>query len=487
MAAIDSGNSTAGKANVNSNFQLEVHTPTTQSQAGFVCLSSENDAGAATGTRSVLAPQTDTRSRLRESLDHLLDIENFNYGAQNTGKHTFTFTTLTATIGANGILTNSGNINTASTGCTFGTVAMFQYDYSKPMFVNTNVSFSAQPQSNVTIDFGLFQRGATTQFAPLDGAFFRLTSAGLQGVTSNNGVETTTAVFPLSGGTGTFVYTNNDVYRFQIMISNVSVMFYINDVLYGSIPVPSGLPQPFRSMALPWSFRHAIAAGGAGGSLQATFWGYTVGFMGPNIAENLGVIGNRVLGSYQGLSGNTMGSLSNYANNVAPTAGVVPTNTTAALGTGLAGQFQELFTLALNVDGIIMSFQNPAGSTTVQGRRLRIHGVRIEGFVSTVLAGGPSNAIWTLNFGHTAVSLATAETGSMVTATTKAPRRIVLGQQAVTAAQAVNTSFGVIDVKLTEPVYVNPGEFVAVAKKYYGTVGTAGVIQNLITLDYGWE
>jgi len=42
-------------------------------------------------------------------------------------------------------------------------------------------------------------------------------------------------------------------------------------------------------------------------------------------------------------------------------------------------------------------------------------------------------------------------------------------------------------VKFVEPIYVNPGEFVAVAKKYYGTVGTAGVIQNLITFDYGWE
>jgi len=55
------------------------------------------------------------------------------------------------------------------------------------------------------------------------------------------------------------------------------------------------------------------------------------------------------------------------------------------------------------------------------------------------------------------------------------------------AAQAVNTALAVIDVKFVEPVYVNPGEFVAVAKKYYGTVGTAGVIQNLITIDYGWE
>lgn len=38
-------------------------------------------------------------------------------------------------------------------------------------------------------------------------------------------------------------------------------------------------------------------------------------------------------GSYQGLSGGTMGGLSKYTNNTNATAGVA-TNTTAALGTG---------------------------------------------------------------------------------------------------------------------------------------------------------
>lgn len=486
MAAIDSGASTANKANVNASFQLEVHTPTTQSQAGFVCISSENDAGAATGSRTVLAPQTDAGYRLRVSADQMLDSELFNYASQNTGKHSFTFTTLTATIGANGILSNSGAINTASTGCNFGTFAMFPMDLSQPMYCETSVSFSAQPQSNVTIDFGLFQRGATTQFAPLDGAYFRVSSAGLQGVVNNNGVETTTAVFPSSAGAGTFVYTNTTVYRFGIVISDVSVQFYIDDVLYGTIATQTGLPQPFRSMALPWSWRHAIAAGGAGGALSASFWGYAIATLGPVVAENMGAIGNRIRGSYQGLSGNTMGTLGQYTNNTNPAA-AVPTNTTAALGTGLGGHFLETFSLGVTVDGIICSFQNPAGSTTVQGRRLRIHGVHIDSFVSTVLAGGPINAIWTLNFGHTAVSLVTPETGSMVTATTKAPRRIVLGQQAIVVNAAVNTGLGKIDLALTEPIYVNPGEFIALAKKYVGTVGTSGVISHTINFDYGWE
>lgn len=76
-------------------------------------------------------------------------------------------------------------------------------------------------------------------------------------------------------------------------------------------------------------------------------------------------------GSYQGLSGGTMGSLASYANNANPTA-AVPTNTTAALGTGLGGQFWETDTLAVNTDGIIDSYQVPAASANYSGKRLSI-------------------------------------------------------------------------------------------------------------------
>jgi len=490
MAAIDTGNDSAGKMNVNAAFQGSVCTPLDEHQSigiGYVSCSQNVDSGALTGVNYQLSPECDTDYRLRVGQDQLLDQELFNYTAQNTSKHAFAFLTLTCTVSANGLLTNTAGITTATTGCTFGTFAAFSLNGTAPLHCEISMSFSAQPVSNTIIDFGLFQRAAANPFAPLDGVYFRLDSAGLQGVVNNNGIETLTGIFPLAAGAGTWVYTNDQVYRFLIQVSNVNTTFWINNELAGTIVNPVAQSQPIRSASVPFSIRHAISAGGAGGVLRATVWDYRVGFRGPAISEDLGTVGNRLFGSYQGLSGNAIGSLAAYTNNLAPTAGVLPTNTTAALGTGLGGQFQELFTLALNTDGIISSFANPASSTTLQGRRLRIHGVRIESFVSTVLVGGPSNAIWALNFGHTAVSLATAESASFATATAKAPRRIVLGQQAVGAAAAVNTALAVISMTFKEPIYVNPGEFVAVSKKYYGTVGTAGVIQNLITFDYGWE
>jgi hypothetical protein len=499
MAVIDSGASGAGKANVDATNNLRVATPGYSSGGVLVgggdvngpAMFSEIDAGTKTGVRVVLSPETDDDYRLRVSEDTLLDVEQFNYTAQNTAKHTHTFTTLTATASSAGLLLNSANITTTTTGMTFGTFKEFPILGPQATFAETAVSFSAQPSSNVVTDFGLFRRGASTAYAPTDGVYFRVSSTGVQGVVNNNGVETSTSIFNLSLGTGTYVYANNAVNRYLIQISNVQITFWINNFLYGSIPTPVGSGFAVKSSSLPWSIRNAIVGGAAGAATQVTVTDYRVGIRGAAFAEDLGTTGNRLYGSYEGLSGGTLGSLANYANSTNPTA-AAPTNTTAALGSGLGGQFWETVSLAVNTDGIICSYQVPAGAVAVQGRRLRINGVSLYSYVQTVVAGGPYNAQYSLAFGHTAVSLATAETASFATATTKAPRRIALPAltQVVTAAQAVSTMVsqpGGASVTFANPIYVNPGEFVALVTKHVGTVGTSGTVAHLVAFDYSWE
>lgn len=501
MAVIDSGSNSAGKANVDTTYNMRVATPGYSSAGVAVgggdvngaAMFSEIDAGTKTGVRVVLSPETDDDYRLRVAHDTILDVEQFNYTAQNTGKHTHTFTTLTATASSAGLLLNSGNITTTTTGMTFGTFKEFPIlGNVAATCVEQGVSFSAQPASNVVTDFGLFRRGASTAFAPGDGAYFRVSSTGVQGVVNNNGVETSTSVFNLSLGTGTYVYANNAVNRFLIQISNVQITFWINNFLYGSIPTPVGSGFAMKSSSLPWSIRNAIVGGAAGAATQVTVTDYRVSLRGAVFADNLGTAGNRIYGSYEGLSGGTMGSLANYANSANPTPAVA-TNTTAALGTGLGGQFWETATLAVNTDGIICSFQVPAGTVAVPGRRLKITGIALSAHVQTVIIGGPLIQQFSLAFGHTTVSLATAETGSFVTATTKAPRRIALPAltQAITAAQAVSTIISQpagSDADFRQsPVYVNPGEFVAVAVKKIGTAITSGVIAYVVKFDYSWE
>ena len=327
--------------------------------------------------------------------------------------------------------------------------------------------------SNVIVEFGLGLTNNTGTAAPTDGAFFRLTSAGLVCVCTFNGSETTAAV-PVA-----FTYANNQACKFQIAVTLREVEFWINDQRAASIDVPISSGTPFSALTLPW-FAQQRQPGTASAVLQTKIFNYVVVLGGVTQTTDFDDIGNALYGSYQGLSGGTMGSLANYANSANPTA-AVPTNTTAALGSGLGGQFWETDTLAVTTDGVISSYQVPAGTIAIPGRRLVIKGVKIDSYVQTALTGGGYVAQWSLAFGHTAVALNTGEA-----ATTKAPRRVPLGVQTVASGAVALTVLPTIYVSFTRPVVVNPGEFVATARKKVGTAPSAGVIAHTVMFDYGW-
>lgn len=102
-----------------------------------------------------------------------------------------------------------------------------------------------------------------------------------------------------------------------------------------------------------------------------------------------------------------------------------------------------------------------------------------------MVVGGPYVASFYLAFGHTAVSLQTAESS-----TTKAARHMRLPfLQLVTAAQAVSTlvAQNTYTYSLDNPVYVNPGEFIQFVTQHTGTAGTTGTVAHVISLDYSWE
>lgn len=484
-------------ADVNASRQLkivpEVDATTNPGNVGGVRTFSESDQGVITGSAFLLSPETDNDYRLRVSQDLLFDEEIFNYTAQNTGKHQLTLTTMAATFTAGQFTTNSGSITTTTTGLVLSTYASFPKFGTQTVSVDMEVAFSAQPQTNTFVEFG---QGvpATPTVAPPDGVFFRLSSAGLQGIASFNGTETSTGVFPLSGGTGVWAYTNSKRYQFIAYETAVAAYFWVNDgtgaKLLGSIPLPAAQSRMTMARSGQVFFKHRITGGAAGGVLQALLGAYNVRIGGSNITSSVSTQGNRIGGSYQGLSGGTMGTLARIGtissgNEVNVTA-AVPTTGAASLGSGLGGTFWETVSLALNTDAIIMSFQVPALTVNSGGQRLVLRGLGLQSYVQTVIVGGPYIAEWFLAFGHAALSL-----GAVETATSKAPRRIVLPlTQVVTAAQAVNTvvaqqvafaDFG------DAPVYVNPGEYVQLCTRHLGTVGTTGTVVHRVTPVYGWE
>lgn len=497
MAVIDGGSSQAGKANVDSQYNLQVVTPGNASDgtsrgggsanAGAVAFFSENDPGTYTGARDVSSPETDVDYRLRVAHDHVLDRETFNYTAQNTGKHFHLFTTITATVSANGLLLNSGSGVATATGMTFGTVAEFPCGLAaSALYAETNLALNlavASIPSNTVFDAGMFRRGSTTPFAPTDGAYFRFTSAGIQGVVNNNGVETSSGVF-----TGTSFLANEN-HLYTITVSEKYVQFWIDNILRAELSTPIANGQAFRSTTLPWSVRLANTGAVTPSALQALITDYTITHGGAMYAQSLGAVGNRSLGSYQGLSGGTMGSLANYANSTNPTASA-GSNTTANV-TGLGGQGAINAAAGAATDFILCSYLVPAGTVAVQGRRLVVTGVKISAVnMGAAVATTATTLGYSLAFGHTGVSMALSESASFTTGTAKAPRRIPLGFQYWNVAAPIGATpqNGDTYMQFVNPIYVNPGEYIAIAAKFI--VGTATASQAIwynVTFDYGWE
>jgi len=478
------GNTSGAVAEVTGSNQLKVILETNAGAApqnvGAVRFFSENDPGEQTGTPYLYSPETDEDYRLRTAIDNMLDTETFNYAAQNTGKHNYQTTTVTATWNTNGLITNGSNITTAG-GATVQTYAEFPVFGANVMYAEFEASINTECPSNTVVDWGMFRKGGSQPFDPTDGVFFRLTAAGLQGVVNYNTVDTSTPVFD-------FTFNLNHKYQFIIAINQRAVQFWVDEVLYGEIETPDGQGQPFMSATLPVCIRHGHTST-AGAAMQFTLSNYNISVGGVNFSRELSELGNAMLGSYQGLSGGTMGSLATYTNNTNATA-AIPSNTalTANLLGGLGGQAWETFTsgLAANTDGILMSYQVPAGSISIQGKRLRIIGIKMSAFIQSVLTGGGFNSTFTLAFGGTSVNLTTAEaTGA------KARRIVMLPEftQAVTSGQAQNTMVsqpGGCVSNFDAPIFVDPGQYVQLCVKHIGTVATAGVIAYNIQLVYSW-
>lgn len=476
--------------NLDTNNNIKVALPLAAEQQGGIRVFSENDSGGATGVPSLWSPEVDADYRLRISQDIILDDEAFNYTAQNTGKHTYSSTTLANSWTAGNLTTNSGSITTVNTGSVFATYATFPNNGTQTLSADIEIAFSAQPQTNSFIEFGLGIPG-TALVAPTDGVFIRLSSSGLSGVASNNGTETQD-VFPLSNGTGTWTYVNDKKYQFIIYQSMVKASFWVNDgsttQLLGEIPRPAGQGRMTMGQGLQFFIKHRIVGGAAGGILQAKVGAYNVRLGGSNLTSTISTQGNRIYGSYQGISGGTMGGLSTYPNSTNPTA-AAPSNTalTANLPGGLGGQGSVTAAAAAATDGIWSSYQVPPVSVNSGSRRLVIRGVQLDLVnLGAAVATTATTIQFSLAYGHTAVSLATTDG-----AASKAPRRLPIGFATwpVGAAIGAQPQAGKITLDLGDaPVFVNPGEFVALVGKFLvGTATASQVINFTWTPIYGWE
>jgi hypothetical protein len=486
---------TAGEASGDATGNLRVTLPTDASGAaatiGGVRSFSENDQGLLTGITALRSPEVDVDYRMRIAEDTALDEEVFNYTAQNTGKHNFASTTMTGAWSAGQFTTNASSITTVSTGAQLSTYGCFPNIGTHTLSVDFEAGFSGQPTTNSFVEFGLGIPGGAI-VAPTDGVFFRLSSAGLQGIATNNGTETSTGIFPLSEGTGTWAYTNNQKYQFIVYMGGVAAEFWVNDgtgaVKLGELPKPAAQGRMVMASGMQMFFKHRIVGGAASGVLQAFLGAYNVRLGGSNVSQPLSSVGNRMYGAYRGLSGGIMGGLTSHVNSTNPTA-AAPSNTalTANLPAGLGGQGLVTAAAGAATEGIWGSYQVPAVSPNSIGKRCALRGVYVDAVnTGAAVATTATTLQLSVAFGSTAVSLATAEA-----ATAKAPARLELGFMTwlVGAAIGEGPKNGPKFLDLGDaPLPVNPGEFIQLVGKF--VVGTATASQTIYFTwqpVYGWE
>ena len=451
--------------------------------AGYVLPSYDQNTGTPfTGVSLRRTPMVSASRRLAVGLATKLFDYQFCAATQNTALWKATFSTMTQTQSAQGLLQNAISTLTTTTGCLLSTWRYFNLPGSGVLQIDMGVSQSVAPLTNQALILGL-QAATTATATPTDGVYFKITAAGIFGVINFNGTETATAAF-----TATLTYPQ--VYNYRIDISNLTTDFFINDALMASLPsvVTNGLPANFA--ALPLAFQNFNPGTVVGTPMQNRV--ITCSVTQRDLATNKSwetVQAGNGLNASQGAEGQTVGTTALYSNNLAVGAGAAMTNTTAALGSGLGGQFTALPTLAVATDGILQSYQNPAGTINIPGRTLYIRGVWLQSLVTVALTGGPLYYAYSLAYGHTAVSVATAESASFATGTTKASRRIPLGMEVYLAAAVAGTLGPRIYQPFATPLAVNPGEFVAICAKLQlgSTVTTLGEVTWLVGYDAFFE
>ena len=508
------GNTSGNVAEVAGTNQLkiipEVDATNNAKNIGGIRNYSENDQGLAAGLGSVtpflLSPETSNEYRLRAELDTILDEESFVYAAQNFTKHQMFATTYVPSWTATGFNTNPTSLLTAGAAISLRTYKTFSIVGTETLSLDFEAAFTfasgAQLPVNTVIEAGLGLCATSTPYDFFDGVYLRLTPTGAYLIIRNNSAADTLTsgllVNPDGVGTTTWQPVSGRKYQFIVYLTTRAAELWIGDPSTGLIwlasylNTPAGYGSPIASPAAQFVVRQYQATAPSIAS-QITVGRYSVRRGGQQIATSLGEFNARAEESIY-----SQGTLTTTANqaiasgSITRPAAAVPTNTTALL-TSLSGIVLETATLAVGTDGILMAFQNPSlptttGTTYAQARRLRIDGVRIGSSVQTAFVTGGSSKHFYIAYGSTAVSLAGVAAD---TVTTKAYRRVMLelvqAYGATAAAGTLPAQSGTGYMQFKTPIYVNPGEFLALVTYHLGTVPASGVIQHNIAFDYAWE
>jgi hypothetical protein len=482
-AQIDGGNSTAGKANVTTNFQLSVNPPTTDTQAGFCTMTSEVDKGTVTGSRLMRSPETSEDYRLRVGLDTTFWALSFEGATVPQAHIQQNLTTMTATQASGFLALNSANATASGNAANVRTYRAFPMYGSFPMYTEFWLREGNATATNAVSEWGIgYVSGTAT---PTDGVFFRRLAGGsLRGVINFNGTETiatinTTSV-PSRSGVG--LDDPGDTSHYVISVASDAVYFWINDVLVAQMMIPANQPTATSSTEQPIFARvYNSGIASAGRRIEIGVLSSSLGDA-DSSKSWMDIQAGNGASSIQNQPGSASGSTANFVNSTGPASATL--SNTAAGYTTLGGQWQYLAVAGAETDYALFGFTIPAGTAALPGKSLCITDVRIGETTVTGAAVVTTTILqWGLATGSTAVSLATADGAATV-----GPRRKALGSQSLAAAAAIGALAPGFDRNFNTPMCSPPGTFVhVILKQPQGAATALLVFRGTVDVNGYWE
>lgn len=474
------------QADVDANNNLSVTLPPVITEAGFSFMAGQVP-GPAASARPV---DVSLEGRIHTALDRPVFYANFASSAtaanavpQDVLKQTATTMTMNAGSAANGFLVlNASAINTTATGIMYQTYAPFNtYAGFLTRFEAEFATVNCGNAANKTVEFGSFLATDAKTSGILDGFCFRWNSAGeFRGIVSVNGTEYPTAALT--------VPSDNVVHRYTIGVTQAQIDFKVDGLMVASLSVPTDQPGPGFQGNLPLAIRvfTSVATPTLAPQVKiAEMW-----------VNQCGLDWNKPWAQIQaGMGqhcsnvpfGTAIGETTNGANSTAVPATAAGSNT-AALLVGLGG-IARMTAQATNIaaagDNIFCSYQVPVQSAVQGSKRLVLTGVRIAASNGgAVIATTPTCLVWGLAWGHTGVSLATADAVGA-----KAPRHMKLGQMYGAIGAVIGQGYDKdIVAQFQTPIVVNPGEFVAITLRFLlGTATASQEVVGIVGFEGYWE
>ena len=262
MAVIDTGTSTAGKANVDANFNLQVNLPTTSSQAGYaqsayIPVSTAPRVNKITEDGQIYLAEA--RQIFHGDFNAVTAVQSTRWGTNAT--------TLTKAVQTNGFMRlNAGAVTTTTTGIAIYSNRVITIENGYEYRVRFQLRHVNATATNKQIDAGLgYYAFAAGQAAAMNEfiGFRWTTTGGLLGVleTSEGGAPGAQTVNINSN----VPYSDNVAREYELLITELEVQFWVDGVYQARIVKPTTMYGATKGVSLPFIFRqfHSGAASAA--------------------------------------------------------------------------------------------------------------------------------------------------------------------------------------------------------------------------------